>query len=223
MVATEMELSPELRAELAAKRARAGRGCLGCFWQLGLLLVIGCVFAVAVIGVFAPWGFYLGGKFHTLPYWQGWGEMHAKSGRYVLYVYFYPSPGGTHAIPAANLSGTANLCTPRHERFYMHLGGGMPRNPDLTKDGVPIELYMNNWSGWFPNIRQDHRPSIKFQGHWHNPNIVMDDDGSISNAFNDDGTVYRVHVPNRSYSTQIVPLTLKPGSYSDFERACFAQ
>lgn len=203
------------------------RGCLGCLWQslwqLGALFALGCIFVIAVIGIFAPWSFYLGGKFHILPYWQGWGEMHAKSGRYVLYVRFQPSPRGSRIIPQANLSGTAYLCTPRHERFYMHLGGGMRRNPDLTKDGEGIGLYMNNWSGFFANLQSDHRPALKFRGHWHNPGIVMDDDGSISNAFNDDGTVYRVHVRNRPYSTEIVPITLAPGSYSDFQHACLTQ
>jgi len=198
----------------------ARRGCLGCFLQLGLLFVVGCVFVIAVTGIFAPWGFYLGGKFHILPYWQGWGEMHAKSGRYVLYVRFQPSSRGSRIIPRANLSGVAYLCTPRHERFYMHLGGGMRRNPDLTKDGEAIGLYMDNWSGWFPNINGDHRPQLEFEGRWQNPNITMNDDGSISNAFNDDGTVYRKHVRNRPYSTEFVRLTLVSGSYSDFERAC---
>src|SRR6185503_17408245 len=94
------------------------------------------------------------------------------------------------------------------------------RNPDLTKDGESIGLYMNNWSGWFSSLKADHRPSLEFQGHWQNPKIVMDDKGSISNAFNDDGTVYRVHVRNRPYATEIVPITLRPGSYSDFKQAC---
>jgi hypothetical protein len=218
-----MELSPEIRAEMARRRARAGRGCFGCLWQLPLLLGLGCVLVIAITGVFAPWGFYFGGKFHIIPYWQGWGEMHAKSGRYVLYVRFEPSSHGSRILPGAYLNGVARLCTPRHERFYMHLGGGMPRNPDLRNDGVPISLYMDNWSSWLANLNADHRPSIKFRGHWQNPNIVMDDEGSISNEFNDDGTVYRVPVRNRPYSTQIVPITLMPGSYSDFDRACNAR
>ena len=206
-----------------SKPKRSGRrGCLGCFWQLGLLLVLGGVFVIVMIGIFAPWGFYLGGKFHILPYWQGWGEMHAKSGRYVLYVRFQPSSSTSRIIPQANLSGVAYLCTPLHERLYMHLGGGMRRNPDLRKDGEAIGLYMDNWSGWFANLKADHRPRLQFQGHWQNPKIVMDDLGSISNAFNDDGTVYRVHVPNRPYSTQLVSLTLLSGTYSDFEHACAA-
>ena len=218
-----MKFSPEIKASLAARRRRAGFGCLGCLWQLALLFIVGCIFAVAIIGIFAPWGFYLGGKFHILPYWQGWGEMHAKSGRYVLYVRFEPSPNKSRILPGSDVNGVAYLCTPRGERFYMHLGGGMPRNPDLRKDGVPIGLYMNNWSSWSSGFTSDHRPSINFHGHWQNPNMVMDDQGSISNAFNDDGTVYRVHVSNRPYSTQIVPLTLIPGSYSDFKRACDAR
>ena len=201
----------------------ARRGCLGCIWQLALLLALGGILVLVVTGIFAPWGFYLGGKFHIIPYWQGWGEMHAKSGRYVLFVRFQPTSRGSRILPAANLSGVAYLCTPRHEQFYMKLGGGMPRNPDLAKDGVAISLYMNNHSGVWSNFNSDYRPSIEFRGHWHYPNIAMDDHGSISNAFNDDGSVYRQHVPNRPYSTQIVSLTLVPGSYSDFEAACNSQ
>ena len=50
----------------------------------------------------------------------------------------------------------------------------------------------------------------------------MDDHGSISNAFNADGSVYGGHDPNRPYSTEIVPVTFVSGTYSDFKAACAA-
>ncbi len=42
---------------------------MGCLTRLVLtLLVIGAVMAVATY-VFAPWAYYMGGRFHWLPWW----------------------------------------------------------------------------------------------------------------------------------------------------------
>jgi hypothetical protein len=85
--------SPDQSMQVPARKPR--RGCLGCLgslvWQLAVLLLLGGILAGAVIGVFAPWAFYLGGKFHILPYWRGWGKAHAKSGDYLLYVQIQPT------------------------------------------------------------------------------------------------------------------------------------
>src|SRR5690349_17980851 len=97
----------ELRA-----RNRPRLGCLGCLWQVGIVLVLGCVLVIAMTGLFYPWAFYLGGKFHIMPYWQGWGKLHAKSGDYVLFVRFEPTPRGSRMYLTSNLKGTAYLCTP---------------------------------------------------------------------------------------------------------------
>lgn len=184
------------------------------------MFTLSCVIMLAVTGIYAPWGFLLGGKFHIIPYWQGWGELHAKSGKYVVFVRFEPSPRGSRMFAASNLTGIAYLCSPRHERFRMHLGGGMRVNPNLTKDGEAIRIYMHNWPPLLALFTGDHRPSIEFRGHWKNPGIVMDDHGSISNAFDTDGSVYREHSSSRPHSTEVVPVTLNPGSYSAFEAAC---
>jgi hypothetical protein len=32
------------------------------------------------IAVFQPWGFYLGGTFHLIPYWQGVGHNEVEDG-----------------------------------------------------------------------------------------------------------------------------------------------
>ena len=206
-------------AQILARRGR--QGCLGCLLNLIFLLVLGLLLATAVTGIFAPWGFYLGGRFRLIPYWQGWGTLRARSGNYVLYVGFGPSSRGSRMFPAAHLTGIGYLCTPRGEKFRMKLGGDMRQNPDLTKDGEAIHLYMNNWTVWH-SISGDYRPSLDLRGHWKNPNLIMDDHGSISNAFQADGTVYRGHDPNRPYSTEIVPVTLVQGSYSQFKAACAA-
>ncbi|MGH9493957.1 MAG: hypothetical protein ACRD3B_03085 [Candidatus Sulfotelmatobacter sp.] len=174
---------------------------------------------LAITAVFAPWGFYLGGRFHILPYWQGFGTLQAKSGRYVVFVRFEPKPSGTHVYPGPTVGGRAYLCSPRGEEFRMHLGGGMPRGIGTNTNGEKISLYMYTW-GAFGSFTTDHRPSIELRGQWKNPNIVMDDHSSIYRAFNPDGTVDRSHNPNKPYEGEVVHVTLTPGSYSDFEAAC---
>jgi hypothetical protein len=68
----------------------------------------------------------------------------------------------------------------------------------------------------------DARPSLELRGHWQNPNLVMDDNGSISRAFEPDGRVYQGHDRNRPYKAEIVPVTLTGGTSSQFEAACAA-
>jgi len=214
-------LSQRRPAEIPMRK-RPRVGCLGCLWQVGLVLVLGCVLVIAMTGLFYPWAFYLGGKFHPLPYWQGWGQLRAKSGGYVLFVRFEPTPRGSRMYLESNLKGTAYLCTPRGEKFRMKLGGGMRKHLNVSTDGEAIHLYMDYWPALSGQFISDHRPSIELRGHWKNPNLVMDDHGSVSNAFQPDGTVYRGHDRNRPYSTEVVPITLSQGPYSDFEAACAA-
>lgn len=206
-------------------RKKARRGCLGCLgqliWQLAAVLLLGSVLVLAFTGVFYPWAFYLGGKFHILPYWYGWGTLHAKSGDYVLWVQFEPTPRGSRIIPHSDLTGTAHLCSPRGEEFRMRLGGGMRPHLSLSTNGEAIGLYMNTWS-WYGEFTADHRPSLEFRGRWQNPDLAMDDHGSIFRAFLPDGSVYRGHDANHPYNGEVVPITLKPGSYSEFKAACAA-
>jgi hypothetical protein len=100
---------------------KARTGCLGCLWQVGLVLFLGVVLATALTGLFYPWAFYLGGKFHMMPIWQGWGRAQAKSGDYLLWVQLEPTPQGSRIIPHSNLRGIGYLCTPRAEQFRLHL------------------------------------------------------------------------------------------------------
>jgi len=203
-------------------RARRRWGCLGCIPQLVLIFALAAVGFVLMTAVFAPWGFYMGGKFHIIPTWEGRGTLQTKSGKYEIYVYFYPRPSGSRIMPGPSVGGTAYLCSPRGEKFYMKLGGGMRRGIGLSTDGEKISLYMNNHSSFYSNFTSDYRPSLEFRGQWQNPNLVMDDHGSISRAFEPDGTVNRGHGGSRPYPGDITPVTLMPGSYSDFAAACKA-
>ncbi len=207
-------------------RAKPRRGCLGCLgqllWQSAVVLVLGMILVLAMTGLFYPWAFYLGGKFHIIPYWQGWGKLHAKSGDYVLFVRFEPTPRGSRVIPHSNLRGIGYLCTPRGEQFRLHLGGSMRPHLNLSTDGEAINLYMDDWPALYGQFIADRRPSLEVRGHWKNPDLVMDDHGSIFRAFLPDGSVYHGHDPGRPYMGEVVPITLVKGSYSEFEAACAA-
>lgn len=150
--------------------------------------------------------------------------MHAKSGDYVVYVSFEPTPRGSKVLYVeTNLTGNAYLCTPRGEFFRMHLGGGMPRHLNLNTDGQLVHLYMYNWPLPTGGFIGDHRPSIELRGHWKNPDLVMDDNSSIFRAFQPDGSVYAGHDTNHPYNGEVVPVTLVQGSYSEFRAACAAE
>jgi len=187
-----------------------------------LVLVASAILLTAMTGLFYPWAFYLGGKFHIMPFWQGWGRMHSKGGDYLVWVQFEPTPRGSKMYLETNLTGRALVCTPRGERLPMHLGGGMRKHLNLSTDGEAIHLYMDYWPLGFGGFVTDHRPSLQFRGHWQNPNLLMDDHGSVANAFEPDGTVYRGHSPDRPYSTEAVPITFMQGSSSEFDQACAA-
>jgi len=120
---------------------------------------------------------------------------------------------------STNLAGNAYVCTPRGEKIRLKLGGGMRRQLSLSTDGEAISLYMHYWP-WNANFRSDDNPNLELRGHWRNPNLVLDDHSSIARAFQPDGTVYHGNGANRPYMSEIVPVNLGPGSYSDFSSAC---
>lgn len=194
------------------------QGCLGCLGKLALYFALGMVLILAITAAFKPWGFFLGGKFHIIPSWQGWGTLHAKSGNYVLLLHMNTNIKGRRS---SDLRGVAYLCTPRGERFRLTLTGNMGKHLGLSTDGEAIRLGMS-YMPYGSLFSGDARPSIELRGHWQNPNLVMDDNGSISRAFEPDGRVYHGHDRNRPYAPEILPVTLTQGSSSDFEAACAA-
>lgn len=204
---------------LPPKRPRLG--CLGCFGQCTLVLILSGLGYLGLMALFTPWGFYLGGNFHINPQWQGLGRFHSsRGGDYVLYLSFGPKFGGNRyaKFPSSSLSGTAYLCSPRHERFRLRVGGDMRAHLPTMTDGEAVSLYMNHHPIW--NYTADPTPRISIRGHWQNPNLAADDHGSIWNAFEPDGRLYKGHDPNRPYAKEIIPITFTPATFSDFEAAC---
>ncbi len=96
--------------------ARSRSGCFGSLVRLAGVLVLCGVLLLVFTAVFQPWGFYLGGTFHLIPYWQGWGTIRSKTGgEYVLFVNM--RSGSPTRLGSAYLSGVGYICTPKHERF----------------------------------------------------------------------------------------------------------
>jgi hypothetical protein len=200
-------------------RRRSGPGCIV---QLLALLALGAMLPLGICAVFMPWGFYMGGDFHPIPQWTGWGRMHSNlAGDYVLYVSLSPSTnrsgtgGVSHGRP--QVSGRGFLCTPRGGTYRLRLGGDFDKPSGTDLQGKSAYLYMNHYSP----LGGSNAPSLEFRGKWNNPDLVLDDHGSLTRAFDPGGTLVTNH-HMRPYIQEVVPVTLHPGSWSDFEAACAA-
>ena len=174
-------------------RPAARRGCLGCLTQIILILIVGVavgsVFVVATERVFHPWAFYLGGHSHLLPIWEGVGRMHTEAGDYILTVSMWPSRGGrTFNLPT--VTGTGYLCAPNGQRYYLRVRGGMAEKTGIDSNGKPMSLryfYRPPLAGF--TGRYELPPRIELRGHWQNPDLAMDDGGSLAAAFLPDGSL----------------------------------
>lgn len=188
----------------------------GCVVQVLGALALGVVVLLGIMAVFTPWGFYMGGHFHIVPQWSGWGQMHSKlAGDYALYVSFSPKTG--RHLGLTHVSGNAVICTPRGEQYKLRLSGDFENPHGTDLQGKTAHLYMNNYHV----ISGSTAPSLDFRGKWNNPDLVLDDHGSLTRAFDPGGKlVTNQHM--RPYVQEVVPLTLHEGSRADFNAACAA-
>lgn len=216
-------------SQIGARRSRLG--CLGClvkgFIYLVGLLVLGSVLVLAIDAVFNPWSFYMGGSFHPIPMWAGWGEIHPSSGHdYALYVWFGPyqyagKRGAQHYSGVPRVVGSGTLCTPRGERYDLHVTGNLEKHMGSSTDGKHMTLYVYRQPWYFTWVGTwDRRPALEFHGVWHNPDLVLDDHGSLDRAFNPDATVRSGLGLAQKPGEQGAQLTLHEGSKSQFEAAC---
>lgn len=198
--------------EMPAPR-RAGHGCIV---QVLAALALGVVVVVGIMAVFTPWGFYMGGRFHIIPQWSGWGRMHSNlAGDYALFVSFSPKTG--KGLGPTHVSGNAVLCTPRGETYKLRLGGDFQNPHGIDLQGKTAHLYANRYSTFSGSTD----PSLDFRGKWNNPDLVLDDHGSLNRAFDPGGALVTNH-HMRPYTQEVVPVTLHEGSKSDFDAACAA-
>ena len=189
----------------------------GCLTQLILILLLGGAFVLAIDAVFAPWSFYMGGRFHPIPYWQGWGRIHAAAGDYLLFVHMEPRPG-TRGV--AHVAGNGVLCSPRGETFNLTLGGDFEKNMGLSPDGKRAYLYLHKRPSSFSRSPGDKRPELELHGAWHNPDLVLDDQGTINREFTSDGRFYPGDLHKQPGAHGPLTVTIREGSRPDFDAAC---
>ena len=100
-------------------------------WLKQLVLILGLFFVAAVVlpAIFMPWAFFMGGSFHMLPTWQGWGRMHSKTagGDYVIRISMYPKTG--RRVGYTHVRGTAWLCTPARRKLLSQSGRRLSKRP----------------------------------------------------------------------------------------------
>ncbi len=193
--------------------------CLADIVKLSVLLVLLGIGYLVIIGVFAPWTYYLGGNFHLLPMWQGWGTIQSPSGNFELYV-FLSQPEASR-VGISYMSGTAQLCTPRGEQFgYLRVIMSFNnRNFGLDSNNQPLSMHIYNY-GFSSQFNADHRPTFDLYGAWQGPNLILQDHGSFSSAFQSDGAAYLGPQANQPPMGENLSITLVPGSPAQFKAAC---
>jgi hypothetical protein len=165
----------------------------------------------------APRNFYFGGHFHLVPGWTGRGWMQsAAGGNYYLWVSFTPTTPGYRKSP---LKGTALLCTPRGEKFRFRFGGDMPRSHGTDLRGVPIHLYLNNWSPR-AQFTGDRRPHFDLYGVFGDSQLILEDRGSLARAFRPDGSLYEARNRNRPWQQPSTHIVLREDSAWEFNPSC---
>ena len=194
------------RTKTMARRVR-----LGCLGSLVVMVVVGAGVFVVTNALFAPWAFFMGGRFHVLPQWQGWGRMHsnAAGGDYMLYVRMTPTPSPPPYI-STSVKGDAMLCTPKGERYHLLLGGGMARHLPLNTVGQPIHLYMHRRVGLLGV--GGGRPRLDLRGVWIDGGIAMEDDGTLAREFGPDGSLLEKNAGDAANPAEKVAVTFTEAS-----------
>ncbi|MEW6639067.1 MAG: hypothetical protein AB1586_01085 [Pseudomonadota bacterium] len=161
------------------------------FWQRLLAFVIAAfVMSSAITAMFAPWAFFLGGRFHWLPTWQGVGLLQAPGhGRFGLRVRLYPSPRGSSSFGGTYVRGTAELCTPAGEIFALNLQGGTAEAVGADMNGHALSLSLANRPAWWwvEGRYESWRPRLSLSGRWAGPELLLDDGGTLQREFAADG------------------------------------
>ena len=194
---------------------------LGSLMRLVLVFLLLGGVVVVVIAIAAPWGFFMGGRFHAIPMWQGVGRIDSNraGGGYAVYVWFWPDHGRLRNL--GYVQGNASVCTPRGEKFFLTLGGTLEKPAGTDTNGTRINLYMFNRSFKRQFEGADRRPDLELRGKWSNPDLVLDDHGSVARNFDHDAKLYATGA-SRPYMDEVSPVTLHQGGKSEFDAACAA-
>jgi hypothetical protein len=177
--------------------------------RLLIFLALAGLFFLAIDAVFTPWAFFMGGHFHLNHKWTGWGRMHSNiAGDYVIYMSISPYFGRGRSLTA--ITGRGALCTQRGDNYTLDVGGSFQEHPGINLQGKTAVIYAHNYSRY----GSQYNPSLEFRGKWNNPDLVLDDHGSLTQAFDPGGVLAKNS--NMRPIREVVPLTLHEGSRSDF-------
>jgi len=167
---------------------RQRRRGMGCLPGLLILLLLGPLFVIAVDLAFAPWIYSVGGRHRLLPIWAGVGVAQTLSGPYTIHIWFSPSPSGSRILPSASVRGSAYVCTPTGKRYNLTVTGGASGRIWSDMDGHAFHLSAYHRPA-FATLTGDRRPRLEFTGKWAGPNLQMNDEGTITQAFLADGSL----------------------------------
>lgn len=186
-----------------------------------LFVLLALIFAGTVYVGTSPWAFFMGGHFHPMGYWTGWGRMHSNTaGDYLLYVQISPEKRNMESIiPHTFVKGLADLCTPKGERYHLKLSGSMPPHIYLSTAGQPISLDLYNWRNALI-IGQESRPTFYLWGQWGPGEVVADDRQTLSKAFLPNGTLRPAASRLPPAELEDIQLALHEGTRSQWEAAC---
>jgi len=177
-----------------------------------LILLLGLIAVLAIDLAFAPWIYVVGGRVRLLPVWAGTGVAHAPSGPYTIFLWFSPTPSGSHILPSASIQGGGWVCTPQRHRYTLRVIGGASGRIWNDMDGHSLQIYAYHKPFAWRYRREDRRPSLSFSGKWVGPNLALSDDGSIAREFQKDGNL-KSYRDSLQPSTGVVPLVLTEASW----------
>ncbi len=114
------------------------------------------------------------------------------------------------------------LCTPRGETYSLKLGADFEKHMGMSTDGKRVYMWLHKRPPAIIRSAGDTRPELEFHGAWHNPDMVLDDKGTLNHEFTPDGRLYDVHAHRPPGANNPLPVTIKEGTKSEFEEACKA-
>jgi hypothetical protein len=200
---------------------RGKGGCLtslgGCLTKLFLWAVVAVAFVWAFMVVLNPWALHIGGRSTPLLYWHGTGTVVAKDGKtYPLYVTFWPDRPRRRMGArregkgwSADLRGTGWLCVAPSSIEKMKLSGTMYGGYTSSADSL-FDFRLLEWRKAFA-INPQHRGFFDVAGMWHGQELVMD-------RPNEQGIPFK-----SGLLIDNAKVTLRWGSYGEFEAACRAR
>lgn len=185
--------------------SRSRRRGIGCLPSLLILLLLGPALIVVIDLIFAPWIYSVGGRTRLLPTWSGVGVAQTAAGPYTIHIWFSPSPSGSRILPSTSISGSGYVCTPSGQRYTLRVTGGASERVWKNMDGHAFHLSAYH-RPIFSSLTGDRRPRLSFAGQWVGPNLQMNDEGSLAQAFLPDGTL-RPGVIGWHAKENMVPIT----------------